>query len=108
MSEKFEHSELVELERYELFSSPVYQFSVDRRDFFKVFGGGIIVGLIVKDAFALQQSNERPSGESGRAQSNRSMPREIGAWLQVGEDSSITVYTGKVEFGQDIRTSWPR
>src|SRR6202043_3889625 len=30
---------------------------------------------------------------------------EIGAWLHVGEDSALTVYTGKVEIGQNIRTS---
>src|SRR5262249_38602737 len=28
-----------------------------------------------------------------------------GAWLHIGEDSAITVYTGKVEVGQNIRTS---
>ncbi len=33
------------------------------------------------------------------------MPQEIGAWLHIGEDGQITVYTGKVEVGQNIRTS---
>ncbi len=32
-------------------------------------------------------------------------PREISAWIHIGEDSGITVYTGKVEIGQNIRTS---
>ena len=33
------------------------------------------------------------------------MPEEIGAWLHIGEDGQITVYTGKAEMGQNIRTS---
>ena len=33
------------------------------------------------------------------------LPREIGAWLHIGEDGTVTVYTGKVEVGQNIRTS---
>ena len=33
------------------------------------------------------------------------MPQEIGAWLHIGEDGQITVYTGKAEVGQNIRTS---
>jgi len=32
-------------------------------------------------------------------------PKEMGAWLHIGEDSLVTVYTGKVEIGQNIRTS---
>ena len=33
------------------------------------------------------------------------MPQEIGAWIHIGETGKITVYTGKVEIGQNIRTS---
>ncbi len=32
-------------------------------------------------------------------------PQDIGAWLHIGEDGQITVYTGKAEVGQNIRTS---
>ena len=34
-----------------------------------------------------------------------SLPKEIDAWLHIGEDGKVTVYTGKVEMGQNIRTS---
>ena len=34
-----------------------------------------------------------------------SLPKDIAAWLHIGEDGSVTVYTGKVEMGQNIRTS---
>ena len=34
-----------------------------------------------------------------------SLPQEIDAWLHIGENGKVTVYTGKVEVGQNIRTS---
>ena len=45
--------------------------------------------------------------ESGRAQAMRgdARPPELAAWLHIAEDGSITVYTGKTEVGQNIRTS---
>src|SRR5262249_3971869 len=33
------------------------------------------------------------------------LPEEITAWLHVGEDGTVTAFTGKVEIGQNIRTS---
>ena len=30
---------------------------------------------------------------------------EVAAWIHIGEDGKVTVYTGKVEVGQNIRTS---
>src|SRR5262249_58193499 len=32
-------------------------------------------------------------------------PVEIGAWLHIAENGTVTAYTGKVEVGQNIRTS---
>ncbi len=86
-------------ERYELTAAPAYRFEVDRRDFFKFLGAGILVVCVLKDAHALQESGavRRSSGES--------LPEEIGAWLHIGENGTVTVYTGKVEVGQNIRTS---
>jgi isoquinoline 1-oxidoreductase len=97
--------EIIEPERYELYAAPAYHFDVDRRTFFKLFGGGIVVGFMLVEALGGQESGGRQSGESGRPTSNTQLPKEVGAWLKIGEDGTITVYTGKVEFGQDIRTS---
>src|SRR5262249_49079011 len=36
--------------------------------------------------------------------SGQRTPQEIGAWLHIGEDGAVTVYTGKAEVGQNIRT----
>ncbi len=91
---------IYEPERYELEAAPVYHFELARRDFFKVLGGGIVVIFTLKDVLAQQESGGGRQRDFGRA-----MPQEIGAWLHIGEDSVVTVYTGKVEVGQNIRTS---
>jgi CO/xanthine dehydrogenase Mo-binding subunit len=88
-----------ELERYELTSAPLYHFDFDRREFFKVLGAGVLLVSILNQTAWTQ--------ESGRARGRieGSLPREIGAWLHIGENGKVTVYTGKVEVGQNIRTS---
>lgn len=90
MKERFEP------ERYELCAAPAYCLDMDRREFFKLLGGGIAVVLLIKDA-ASQESGSRLRAEQA--------PRHIGAWLHIAEDGQVTVYTGKVEVGQGIRTS---
>lgn len=89
----------LEPERYELTAPSAYHFEFDRRDFFKLFGAGLLVVCVLRDAGALQESGvSRPRG-------GEDLPKEIGAWLHIGEDGVFTVYTGKVEVGQNIRTS---
>ncbi|MBS1812274.1 MAG: xanthine dehydrogenase family protein molybdopterin-binding subunit [Acidobacteria bacterium] len=89
----------IEPERYELLAGPAYHFQVARRDFFKGLGGGVLILFAVKEARAQQESG------GGRRGGGRTAPQEISAWLHIGEDGVTTVYTGKVEVGQDIRTS---
>src|SRR5262245_5409050 len=86
----------IEFERYELFEGPHYQFELDRRDFCRALGGGIVVCLLLGEASAQQ-----PKG--GFRGGNR--PQDLGAWLHVDEKGQVTVYTGKTEVGQNIRTS---
>jgi isoquinoline 1-oxidoreductase len=88
-------------ERYELTAGPMYQFvwsELARRDFFKVLGGGVLIVIMHTDTIAPHESGGERQGSSQR-------PGEIGAWLHIGADGTITAYTGKVEVGQDIRTS---
>src|SRR5262249_5397273 len=88
---------LSEPERYELDEgSPEWEWN--RREFFRLVGGGIVVALLLRD-----QVDAQPPGQRG--QRGGPLPQEIGAWLHIGEDSIVTVYTGKVEIGQNIRTS---
>ena len=93
------HSPFLEPERYELTAHARYWFELDRREFFHFLGAGVIVFCALRDATAFQESGtaKRPSGDS--------LPKEISAWLHIGENDVITVYTGKVEVGQNIRTS---
>ena len=58
-----------------------------------------MVFAVATDALAMQ--------ESGGARRTREdeLPKEITAWLHIGEDGSVTAFTGKVEIGQNIRTS---
>src|SRR5262245_60283418 len=101
MIDERELIEAMEPERYELFEAPHYNFAFDRRDFIKAFGLGIV--FIVPVARALGQ--QRGQGESGRGGFNDRLPQEIGAWIHIDEDGSVSVFTGKVEVGQNTRTS---
>jgi nicotinate dehydrogenase subunit B len=99
MSGKF-HSEIpIEPERYELRAAAPYRFDLDRRDFFKFLGAGLVVVSVLKTAALAQESG------GGRRRGGDSLPKDIDAWLHIGENGKITVYTGKVEIGQNIRTS---
>jgi len=108
MSDDFTSTEPIEVERYELFAGPAHRFNIERRDFFKMFGGGIVIVFCLKDALGTQEAGarrQRQDGESGRQAGGARAPKEVGAWLQIAEDGGITVYTGKVEVGQNARTS---
>lgn len=83
-----------EPERYELLAGPAYNFPLDRRGFFKTLGGGIVVAALL---------NAQESG-GGRRGGQRA-PQEISAWLHIDRNGMVTAYTGKVEVGQNSRTS---
>jgi CO/xanthine dehydrogenase Mo-binding subunit len=99
MSEKPLNATFIEPERYEFTAPPLHRFDMDRRDFVKIFGGGIVILISLGDPLAAQESG------GVRRSSEEKLPQEIGAWLQIGEDGTVTVFTGKVEMGQNIRTS---
>src|ERR1039458_2413164 len=100
MNKKLAPEIALEPERYELQTPPVHHFELDRRDFAKIVGTGIAVFLLSKGAISQQQQGE--SGGRGGAQG---APKDISAWLHIAENGAITVFTGKVEIGQNIRTS---
>jgi isoquinoline 1-oxidoreductase len=100
-----EAANLIEVERYELRAEAAYRFAFDRREFMKVFGGGLALIVPLSYAFGQESQDARQGGESGRGAGNQRIPNEIGAWLHVDEGGGVTVYTGKVEVGQNIRTS---
>ncbi len=69
---------------------------LDRRDFLKVLGGGLLV--------CLTHSTARTQ-ESGRIFGGHELPKDVSAWLHIAADGQVNVFTGKVEVGQNIRTS---
>lgn len=91
----------LEPERYELRERPAYRFvELSRRDFLRGLGGGLIIALLLGPR---EGEAGPPSGRGRRG--GPELPEELGAWLKIGADESITVFTGKVEVGQGIRTS---
>jgi isoquinoline 1-oxidoreductase len=70
-------------------------FEINRRELFKLLGTGLVVGVCARTGLVQ---------ESGRAQSE-AIPQDLDSWLHIAGDGKITVLTGKVEIGQNIRTS---
>ena len=97
---KAEETFLLEPERYEFRAMPMHQFALGRRDFFKIFGAGIAVFAVAKEVSAMQETAPGPHGFH-----NEELPKEIGAWLHIGEDGTVTGFAGKAEIGQNVRTS---
>jgi isoquinoline 1-oxidoreductase len=86
---------VIEPERYELSAPPSYRFDLSRRAFLEAAGAGVVVLLAVRNGAA---ADSTPAAGAWAAE-------PIGTWLHVAEDGAVTVFTGKVEVGQDIRTS---
>ena len=82
----------------ELPPKPGYHFSLDRRKFFQLTGGGLVVVFALRDLVS-------PGDEIAAQQTSPSTPTEVNAWIHIAEDGTVNVYTGKVEVGQNIRTS---
>ena len=72
-----------------------------RREFVKEVGGGLVVVLVASRVPALATLGAEPTLHAGDVEDTD----RIAAWLHVDERGAVTVYTGKVEFGQGIRTS---
>ncbi len=89
----------LEPERYELAAPTAYHFEFDRREFFKFLGTGIFIVTGISNSVGAQESG------GPRRYSEDSLPKEISAWLHINENGGVTAFTGKVEVGQNIRTS---
>src|SRR5262249_49119084 len=59
----------------------------------------IAIFAITKDAAALQETAPGPRIQPPQ------LPKEITSWLHIGDDGAVTAFTGKVEVGQNARTS---
>jgi nicotinate dehydrogenase subunit B len=87
----------MEPERYELAAPAPYRFELPRRDLLRgIAAAGVGLAVYVTTA--------RPDALQGQAD-QAGVADDIAAWLHVDEHGAVTVYTGKVEIGQNIRTS---
>jgi CO/xanthine dehydrogenase Mo-binding subunit len=66
---------------------------IDRRDFCKLLGGGIVVLITSK-----------PSDLFGQQQ-RRGYPEDLNAYLHIDENGRVTLFSGKIEMGQGVHTS---
>jgi isoquinoline 1-oxidoreductase len=72
---------------------------MERRDFFKILGGGIFIFFRPWAAIDLLGLP---------AEQARSLPKDYNAFLRIAEDGTVTCFTGKIEMGQGIITSLPQ
>jgi len=73
-------------------------FPLDRREFLKLFGGGITILFTIGDAEAFFQ-------EAKRRGFRPQLPEDFNAFLRVKEDGRVSCFTGKIEMGQGVITS---
>lgn len=69
-------------------------YDIDRRDFLKKMGGGLIISFSLKD-YSLVFGMEPPLQEES----------DLNAYLRIGEDGRVSCLTGKIEMGQGVITS---
>ena len=81
-------------EQYELHAGPVYKFNMNRRRFFQVMGSGLAIAFTTYKSVAGELAGDFKAPED-----------QVGAWIHIGEAGNVTIYTGKAEVGQNIRTS---
>jgi len=71
--------------------------SMNRRSFLRIAGAGITI-LCTVDLSDLLAAERRQ---------RRGYPTDFNAYLRIGEDGRVTLYTGKIEMGQGVYTSLP-
>jgi isoquinoline 1-oxidoreductase len=86
---------------------------LSRRDALKLsglLGFGLIVACSRLPAGSGAEAPEIPApGQTAGtpvALPRRSLPTDVDAYLRLGQDGALTVYTGKVEYGQGIQTGF--
>lgn len=71
-----------------------------RRRFLRRFTGGLAVLWLVDPRELVAQ----PAPDRGGRRGSTLRPRKLAAWLHIAADGAITVHSGKVEVGQNVRT----
>jgi isoquinoline 1-oxidoreductase len=69
------------------------ELGLDRRSFFQLVGGGVVVLVSLGPDLLFAQ------------EAKRLYPEDFNAYLVVGENGRVTVFSGKIEMGQGVMTS---
>jgi isoquinoline 1-oxidoreductase len=77
------------------FTDTKTRFPINRRQFLKIFGGGILIFFTVGDFADAQERGGR----------GNQLPSDFNAFLRIGEDGRVSCFTGKIEMGQGVITS---
>ena len=72
-------------------------WEMDRRDFMRRIGGGLVIAFSAGNLSLL----------SGCKEEEQEKEPDFNAYLKVGENGRVTLYTGKIEMGQGPITSLP-
>ena len=96
MNRDFLTGESIADEQVELQSGSQYKFQPSRRDFSALLGAGLLISLTSSGATAQQEGRRGRGGRNARA--------TVSERIHIGEDGIVTVFTGKVEVGQDAKT----
>lgn len=85
----------------EAFDRVDFRFALEasRRDFLKILGAGLVIGVAAWDA----EAQERQGRQGGRPGGGGGGPKNLSARVHIANDGTITVMTGKVECGQGAR-----
>ena len=86
--------EVLAPEQYELTTPLSYNFQMKRRTFIQSLGSGLAVTFTFGDTLGGILNGDLKDGED-----------QLSAWIHVGADNIVTVFTGKAEVNQNIRTS---
>ena len=89
----------LELQEHDAIRKFSYGFELGRREFFKIMGTGVLVCI------AAGPLRAQESGRTARDDDDESIPQTLSSWLHIAAGGTVTVYTGKAEMGQNIRTS---
>ena len=81
----------------EIVDTRTFVFELERRQFVKLLGGGLLVVAAAPKALGQESGRQRGQGNPE--------PKELAAWLHIDANGHVTAATGKVEIGQNIRTS---
>lgn len=75
---------------------------LDRRDLLKA-GGGLLLSFSLAPAFA--QDATQPAPDQPKLPGSLDEARYLDSWIRIDAQGNITVFTGKAELGQGIRTA---